>query len=92
LPAKKQKDYEYPGIDWRGSAPEDRKGFTKLCRALREAFDKESTETGNERLLLTAAVAGAKNTIDKVSQRPDHSYKTFLTNRKSSNPKGLRSR
>jgi hypothetical protein len=33
---------------------------------LREAFEEEAIETGNERLLLTAAVAGAKNTIDKV--------------------------
>lgn len=33
---------------------------------LREGFEKESKETGKERLLLTAAVAGARNTIDKA--------------------------
>ena len=40
--------------------------FTKLCKMLREGFEKESEITGNERLLLTAAVAGARNTIDKA--------------------------
>ncbi len=33
---------------------------------LREAFEDEASESGKERLLLTAAVAGAKNTIDKA--------------------------
>ena len=33
---------------------------------LREGFEKEAKDTGKERLLLTAAVAGAKNTIDKA--------------------------
>ena len=59
-------DFEYPGIDWRGSAPEDKFAFTKLCKMLREAFEKEAKESGRERLLLTAAVAGARNTIDKA--------------------------
>ena len=59
-------DFEYPGIEWRGSPPEDKQGFTKLCQMLREAFEDEAAETGNERLLLTAATAGAKNTIDKA--------------------------
>lgn len=59
-------DFEYPGIDWRGSPPEDKVAFTKLCKMLREAFEKEAKETGRERMLLTAAVAGAKNTIDKA--------------------------
>lgn len=40
--------------------------FTKLCKMLREAFEAMATETGKERFLLTAAVAGAKNTIDKA--------------------------
>ena len=33
---------------------------------LREGFDAEARGKGKERLLLTAAVAGAKNTIDKA--------------------------
>jgi hypothetical protein len=41
--------------------------FTKLCKMLREAFQKESESTGKERLLLTAAVAGNNYTyIDKI--------------------------
>ena len=59
-------DFEYPGIDWRGSAPEDKMAFTKLCKMLREAFEQYAKDTGKERFLLTAAVAGAKNTIDKA--------------------------
>ncbi|CAF1127559.1 unnamed protein product, partial [Didymodactylos carnosus] len=59
-------DFEYPGVDWRGSEPEDKKKFTKLCQMLFEGFKKEAEETGNERLLLTAAVSGAKVNIDKA--------------------------
>ena len=33
---------------------------------LREAFEKDAKDTGRERMLLTAAVAGARNTIDKA--------------------------
>jgi GH18 family chitinase len=40
--------------------------FTKLCKMLREEFEKHAEKTGKERFLLTAAVAGAKNTIDKA--------------------------
>jgi chitinase len=59
-------DFEYPGIDWRGSPPEDKMAFTKLCKMLRESFEQEAKDHGRERLLLTAAVAGARNTIDKA--------------------------
>jgi GH18 family chitinase len=50
----------------RGSAPTDKMAFTKLCKMLREEFEKYAQKTGKERFLLTAAVAGAKNTIDKA--------------------------
>lgn len=59
-------DFEYPGIDWRGSPPEDKMAFTKVCKMLREAFEEEAKKSGKERFLLTAAVAGARNTIDKA--------------------------
>ena len=59
-------DFEYPGIDWRGSQPSDKFAFTKLCKMLREGFEAESRLKSRERLLLTAAVAGAKTTIDKA--------------------------
>ena len=39
--------------------------FTKLCKMLREGFQKESETTGKERLLLTAAVAGKLKTVIK---------------------------
>ena len=28
-------DFEYPGIEWRGSPNSDKQGFTKLCKMLR---------------------------------------------------------
>ena len=59
-------DFEYPGIEWRGSPNSDMQGFSRLCQMLREAFEDEAAKTGSERLLLTAAVAGAKGTIDKA--------------------------
>ena len=35
-----------------------------LLQELREAFDEDADRTGRERLLLTAAVAAGKSTID----------------------------
>lgn len=57
-------DWEYPGN--RGSPAADKARFTKLVKELYDEFSKESKITGKPRLLLTAAVAAGKETIDKA--------------------------
>ncbi|XP_069489169.1 chitotriosidase-1-like isoform X2 [Ambystoma mexicanum] len=56
-------DWEFPGE--RGSPPEDKARFTVLLQELMTAFQAEGTQTGKERLLLSAAVSAGKETIDK---------------------------
>jgi len=55
-------DWEYPGN--RGSPGEDKHKFTLFLQEMRAAFEAEAAATGNEPLLLTAAVAAGKDKID----------------------------
>ena len=58
-------DWEYPGN--RGNSPPgDKRLFSVLCAELLAAFQNEAADTGNDRLLLTAAVAAGYGTVAKA--------------------------
>ena len=58
-------DWEYPGSRDSGkNHPGDKQRFTQLCSELMAAFERDAAERQQPRLMLTAAVAAGKPTID----------------------------
>ncbi|XP_071129503.1 acidic mammalian chitinase-like isoform X2 [Mytilus edulis] len=61
-------DWEYPAN--RGGQPQDKVNFGLLVKEIKEAFDAESQTSGLVCLLLTAAVAAGKYTVDTAYDIP----------------------
>ncbi|XP_027144341.1 chitinase-3-like protein 1 [Larimichthys crocea] len=55
-------DWRYPG--GAGSVPQDKLGFTQLCKELKDAFETEGTETNRDRLFVAASVSAERATIN----------------------------
>ena len=54
----------------RGSPPIDKERFSLLCEELRAGYEAEAVATGQERLLVTAAVAAGQSTVDSAYDIP----------------------
>ena len=54
----------------RGSPPEDKERFSLLCEELRAGYEAEAIATGQERMLVTAAVAAGKSTAETAYDVP----------------------
>lgn len=56
IPFLRQHNFDGLDVDWEYPKASDRDNFSAYLKELREAFEFEAEETGNERLLLSAAV------------------------------------
>ncbi|GIY57406.1 chitotriosidase-1 [Caerostris darwini] len=70
-------DWEYPGFR-DGGQDEDKQGYSKLVKELRDAFDSENVPSGKAKLLLTMAVPAGQQYIDKGFDVPALSSKKNL--------------